>query len=220
MSSPAATSARPRRRGTLSADEIVDHAIGLITADGIDAFSMRRLAASIGVTPMTIYLRFENKDDLLAATTRRLLGSFDPPAASGDWVDRVVAFAEAIRDHIERARPVLGGLDASDELAQAMADATDGGLALMEEAGFAEADAVAAYRVVFWHAVGAVMVRPTIAADPVAQIRGRFRAPDHPRLDALIDHFATPDPDEIFRDATRALATGLAAGASASPSNI
>lgn len=211
MASQLDTPAPRRQRGTLDPDEIVDHAIGLITADGIDAFSMRRLATALGVTPMTIYLRFENKDELLAAVARRMLGRFEAPEITGTWSDRVVAFAVAVRDHIERARPVLGVLGTSEGLGQAMADATDAGLALMADIGFEGGDAVAAYRILFWHAVGAVMVRDTIDTDPVAHIRGRFTSPDHPHLDALIGHFGKPDPDQIFRDATLALAAGLAA---------
>lgn len=190
-------------------------AAALIRAGGLDAFSMRKLGAALGVNPMTIYLRFENKDELLAAVAERLLGRLELPDAEGGWVDRVVALAAAIRSHLIETRDVLVLLGASDGLGLAMLDATEAGLTLMEEAGFEGDDAVAAFRVVFWHAVGAAMAHDAIAADQVDVIRAADAASmvrSHPRFAALVDHFTTPDPDTIFMTTTRALALGLAAG--------
>ena len=46
----------------LTPDRIVTVARSLIREHGLSGFSMRRLAAALDVNPMTIYLRFENKD--------------------------------------------------------------------------------------------------------------------------------------------------------------
>jgi len=231
-STPTAVTARPatRPRGSLAAEEVIDEAVALIRAGGLEAFSMRKLADALGVTPMTIYLRFDNKDDLLLAVAEHMLGRLDVPEVEGSWDDRVVALAVAIRSHLIDSRAVLLLLGASDGLGLAMLDATEAGLVLMEEAGFAGADAVDAFRTVFWHAVGAAMVADTIAADQIDVIRRASPAatgarlshplgspPDgplaHPRFAALIEHFTTPDADLIFERSTRALATGLARSA-------
>lgn len=49
----------------LSRDRIVSTAVRLLDAEGLAAFSMRRLAAELGVTPMSVYWYVDNKDDLL-----------------------------------------------------------------------------------------------------------------------------------------------------------
>ena len=55
----------------LQPEEIVDVARRLISEHGLAWFSMRKLAAALGVNPMTVYLRFDSKDELLDAVARR-----------------------------------------------------------------------------------------------------------------------------------------------------
>ena len=54
-------------RDPLTRDRIVAAAVVLADADGLDALSMRKLAAEIGYEPMSLYNHIDNKDDLLAA---------------------------------------------------------------------------------------------------------------------------------------------------------
>ena len=60
----------PARRAETDADlrrVILDHARHLLVADGYEALSMRRIAASVGCSATSIYLHFENKDALTHA---------------------------------------------------------------------------------------------------------------------------------------------------------
>ena len=50
-----ASAARTVRRGTLSRGRVVGEALALIDRDGLDKFSVRRLANHLGVTPMAVY---------------------------------------------------------------------------------------------------------------------------------------------------------------------
>lgn len=216
-----------RPRGSLTAEEIVEVASRLIHVDGLDGFSMRKLAAELGVNPMTIYLRFDNKDELLAAVARHLLGTIDVGiGVAGDdgaetvgWVDRVVALAHAVRSHLVRNREVLGLAGVGDHIGRAMLDVTEAGLALMEEVGFEGPAAVEAYRSLFWHAVGSAMADDTIHAGRADTIRRADTDSEtpHPRFAALAAHFGTPDAERIFDHSTRALARGLRAGAERNP---
>ena len=61
----------------LTPDRIVTVARGLISEHGLSGFSMRKLAAALDVNPMTIYLRFENKDALLDAVAQASLAEFE-----------------------------------------------------------------------------------------------------------------------------------------------
>ncbi|RRJ87811.1 TetR family transcriptional regulator [Gulosibacter macacae] len=51
----------------ISREQIVDVALGLITAGGLAAFSMRRLADELDVSVNSIYWHVPNKQELLAA---------------------------------------------------------------------------------------------------------------------------------------------------------
>lgn len=69
-----ADASRPPRTG-LSAQAIVDTAITLADVDGLDAVSIRRVAAVLGVRPMSLYTHIASKDELLALMANELLGS-------------------------------------------------------------------------------------------------------------------------------------------------
>ena len=53
--------------------DIVDRAIGVLDSVGLEALSMRKLAADLGVQPGALYHHFTNKDALLAAVADELL---------------------------------------------------------------------------------------------------------------------------------------------------
>jgi len=56
--------------------EILDAARALFINDGYEKFSMRRLAKKIDYSPTTIYLYFEDKDDLLIAICEEVAEQF------------------------------------------------------------------------------------------------------------------------------------------------
>lgn len=58
----------PRARGVrvpLTQDQIVRAGLRIVTAEGIEAVSMRRLAAEFGTGPSSLYAHVANKDELL-----------------------------------------------------------------------------------------------------------------------------------------------------------
>lgn len=61
-------SSRPR----LQKDDVVNRAMALADAEGLEAVTIRRLAQDLGVTPMALYWHFADKDGLLLAISERL----------------------------------------------------------------------------------------------------------------------------------------------------
>ncbi len=82
-----------RRRALESAVELADQ-------EGIEAVSMRNLAARLGVVPMALYKHVANKDDLLGGMVDTLIAGYDPPETDTPWKD-------AVRSRILSARRVL-----------------------------------------------------------------------------------------------------------------
>ena len=68
----------------LEADEIVTAAVEIFQESGLDAVSMRSVAARLGVSPMPLYSRVGNKDALLDAIAERLLEDLAPPATDDE----------------------------------------------------------------------------------------------------------------------------------------
>jgi TetR/AcrR family tetracycline transcriptional repressor len=61
-----------KRTQPLSRDEVVNTALCIVDADGLDALSMRRLGAALGVEAMALYRHVANKEELLDLTVDRM----------------------------------------------------------------------------------------------------------------------------------------------------
>lgn len=75
----------------LDRDRIVATAVGLLDAGGLATFSMRKLAAELGVTAMSVYWYVDTKDDLLERALDTVHGEIVLPAEEpdADWCDEV-----------------------------------------------------------------------------------------------------------------------------------
>ena len=95
---------RPRRkRGSLSPEVILD-AAEAVAEQGFEAFSMRAVAARLGAVPMALYNHFATKEQLVAALLDRVLGRFEPPEPTDDWLEDLRAFARAHRQLLAQPR--------------------------------------------------------------------------------------------------------------------
>lgn len=82
----------------LSRDAVAATALRLIDDVGLPDFTMRRLAASLGVQASAIYWHFPNKQAVLAELADRILGGEQPEDGGGDWPDHLRAEASALRE--------------------------------------------------------------------------------------------------------------------------
>jgi AcrR family transcriptional regulator len=109
-----AAAGRPAQR---SRAEITAAALGIADAEGLDAVSMRRVAAELGTGAASLYRYLDTREDLLDlmadATAQEY--RFAPP--TGDWLSDLVAIGEQARAIAHRhpwlaslviTRPVLG----------------------------------------------------------------------------------------------------------------
>jgi AcrR family transcriptional regulator len=88
----------------LSRDAVVDRALELADAEGLDAVTIRRLGQDFGVTPMALYWHVKNKDELLDAMGDRLFAGLRYDAApDASWDEQLRAvmhgLAESLRAH-------------------------------------------------------------------------------------------------------------------------
>ncbi|MGF1429479.1 TetR/AcrR family transcriptional regulator [Kitasatospora sp. LaBMicrA B282] len=92
-----------RRRGAaptgLSRERIVAATVALLDTDGVQAFSMRKLAAQLDVTPMSVYWYVDNKDELLELALDEAIGRIriTPLEDHGDWRRHLRALAHEYR---------------------------------------------------------------------------------------------------------------------------
>jgi AcrR family transcriptional regulator len=91
---------RPARgpRPAYSRAQITEAAVRIADAEGLDAASMRRIAAEIGTGAMSLYRYVPGRDDLVELMIDHVLGELDLPAApSGDWRADLTLLAERSR---------------------------------------------------------------------------------------------------------------------------
>jgi len=210
---------RTQRTG-LHPEHIVDVAYRLISEHGLEWFSMRKLAAELDVNPMTVYLRFENKDDLLGAVARHGLGRVRlPDLPDAPWTERAIALCEGLRNHLLADRNLLGLYATAGRLSTAVAESVEQGLGLMEEIGYQSAEAVLAFRSLFWHTVGFTLLHQNFdrfPADTPGGLRavvGEIDKSSHPTFRRHLTWFTTVDGDALFSHTTRLLVAGLLADA-------
>lgn len=111
---------RPRRgpKAALTVDQIVDVAMGLADAGGVDAVSMRTLATELGKTPMALYTYVGGKAELLDLLWDRALSELPTRYdLSAGWRPAAESWADDRWQHARRhpwlvelsgARPTLG----------------------------------------------------------------------------------------------------------------
>jgi TetR/AcrR family tetracycline transcriptional repressor len=90
----------PGRRGRpplLSRDQVLDAAVAIVDADGLEALTMRRLGAALGVDPMAIYHHVPDKSALFDALVERAYEEIVIPEPTGEWQDDLRALCRAAR---------------------------------------------------------------------------------------------------------------------------
>jgi AcrR family transcriptional regulator len=81
-----------RARGSLDAQAILD-AAERVAAGGIEALTIRGVAAEIDAAPMALYRYYPTKDAIVEALLDRVLSNVRPRLGSDDWIDDLRAFS-------------------------------------------------------------------------------------------------------------------------------
>lgn len=152
---------RPGRPGPttppadLSRERIVEVALTLIDSAGEDNFSMRRLAAALGATPMSIYWYFSNKRDLLDAVAERILDEVEIPSLGTlPWRDAATHLMRSLRAQLKAHPHREAVVGTPDRIPPALIRFGNAGLAVARRAGFDGTDAVLAYHALVYYTLG------------------------------------------------------------------
>lgn len=105
---PAVIWSRPERAGrgprpAYNRGDIAETAVRIADADGLDAVTMRRVAAELGCGTMSLYNYVPRKEDLHELMVDSVIGEYDtsrPP--SGDWRADLLAMAYRSRELMHR----------------------------------------------------------------------------------------------------------------------
>ncbi|HEX2316352.1 MAG TPA: TetR/AcrR family transcriptional regulator [Thermomonospora sp.] len=91
---------RPARgpKPAYSRAQITEAAVRIADAEGLEAATMRRIAAEIGAGAMSLYRYVPSRDDLIELMADRLMGEIDVTGLpSGDWRADLRRYADGVR---------------------------------------------------------------------------------------------------------------------------
>ncbi|WP_236977195.1 MULTISPECIES: TetR/AcrR family transcriptional regulator [Mycobacterium] len=138
---------------------MIDVALAILDADGLEAVSLRRLSAELGVSHMTLYGYFDCKDALLEALVARTIAVPAIRAATSESWDEVLF--EVIQDlhSVLVDRPGIAEILVARELTGGwIADARERILDILRGGGFDDRQATDGISVIFNYLLGAVMI--------------------------------------------------------------
>jgi AcrR family transcriptional regulator len=161
------------RRPQIDRAAVIDAAMQLADASGLEAVTMHAVAQRLDVTPMALYRHVDGKQALLDGMVERLLTGYPLPLADAPWPDRLTGMAEAMRSTAKQhpaVFPLLLTRPAATPGARTVRDYVQ---AALREAGLSADDAARAERLTSTAVLG-------FAASEAA---GRFR--HHPQ--AVVD---------------------------------
>jgi TetR/AcrR family transcriptional regulator, tetracycline repressor protein len=108
----------------LTRERVVDTALSIIEADGVDRLSMRALSAKLGMAVTAIYWHVGNKQDLLAAMVERIGTEVGAVRTTGRTPhQRVVSTARSLLASIDAHRALVGLAHQQGQLAVVFAPA-------------------------------------------------------------------------------------------------
>jgi TetR/AcrR family tetracycline transcriptional repressor len=211
-------------RARLSKQAVIDRALKLADASGLDALTIRKLAQDLGVTPMALYWHFRSKEDLLEGMAEQIWSEIDinvDPALP--WHAQLKSGLESLVK-VLRAHPSAPQLVLSHEKRnEAALRATEITLEILRDAGFDPEHASAIARSVLWTGIMLVMSEPgwfpELPADERAerQRRGRIElamlpTDKYPRLvECAVPMTACDDPEFHYRLGVDLFITGVRA---------
>jgi AcrR family transcriptional regulator len=82
-----------RRREPLSRERVLDAALALADKDGLEALTIRGLARSLGVEPMSIYHYAASRDEIVGAIVDHVVEQIELPPPATPWREGIRACA-------------------------------------------------------------------------------------------------------------------------------
>ena len=208
------------RRHQLTRERVVAEALAIIAQDGVQALTMRRLAARLEVVPGALYHHVRNKQQLHDLVLDNVLAEVDVRLdPSLDWTGQLKLLAHRLREVLEDHPGVAGILKTRDPLGPHSLTLAEAFLGPLQAAGFADREAGLAFFLLVDYTVGFAVGSPASVneqrvRDPAtrAQLHRFLRSlpPDHfPTLVALGEHVWVDNRDQRFTAGLQVLVDGL-----------
>lgn len=187
----------------LSRDRVLEAAMALADADGIDALTIRRLASELGVGAMSVYYYVADKDEILDGIVDRVVEEMELPRPRADWKTELRTAALSAHAALIRHPWAAGLLLSGPRVSEARMRQMDAILGCLRSAGFSPEMTDHAYHALDSHITGFTLWLVGISAGmerlgPIDEFLRRVDRAALPHLAEHIDqHLKERDPNEI-----------------------
>lgn len=190
-----------RRR--LSRERVLRGAMAVADAGGIDSLTIRSLARSLGVKPMSVYYYVANKDEILDCIVDLVFSEIELPAPDGDWRVEIRRRADSARRAL-RAHPwAIGLMESRTSPGPTTLRHHDAVIATLRGAGFSRAMTAHAYALIDSYVYGFALQEaglPFEGSDSVADIAEpimeRFATGEYPHMvEMATEYYLQPGYD-------------------------
>lgn len=148
-------------RTPLTRQQVLDGAVRYVDEHGLEALSMHKLGAELGVKAMSLYKHVASKDDLLDGVVERLWAEIPVEPASADWREAVTRLAAALRDLVHRHPRAAALLTSRQTIQQRPLEICTALLTVMRQGGVPEQCAIALLRTIFPYGIGYALAELT-----------------------------------------------------------
>lgn len=207
---------RPGRPPLISRTDIQEAALRIVDEDGLDALTMRRLGAVLGVDPMATYRHFPNKAALFDGVVEQLLSQVDIPEPGDDWWVSFSGLVRALRSACSAHPNVVPLFATRPPTATGAFELVEAGVSVLLSAGLSPERAIdgvdMAARLVIGHVL-AESGRPPegVSGGEVEHMQAQDRLPAErfPALAAVGRARIAHDPERLFELALDGLRRAL-----------
>ena len=211
MSRNAAVSQGKQSR-TLTREIVLRTAHDMIQEDGVEALSIRKLAARLSVSPMALYRHVDDKQDLLEAVLADILAGDDVcDHAEKSWRSWMVETCVRMRRSLMTHPEILPILAASDRMSPAELATFEDILAHLENAGLSESMVATVFHTSVSFTFGSLTYErfKTRRMWNGSSSAKRRLASSHPAVAKASRHLAVPLSDKEFAAALSRILKGF-----------
>ena len=169
----------------LSRDRILERAVEIADADGIEALTMRRLADDLGFEAMSLYRHVKNKDDVLNGIVDVVLAEIESPATPGEWDEAIRRSAVSATGAFARHGWATDLINSPGRVRPARLAYMNELLGRLREAGFSTHTTYTAYHALDAHIFGFALwygSHTAIPSDVVERLARELSLDDYPYL--------------------------------------
>ena len=193
----------PAERVPLSRDRVLHGAMAVADAGGIGALTIRTLAQSLGVKPMSVYYYVDSKDEILDAIVDLVFAEIDLPVAGGPWRVEMARRANSARQVLRRHPWATALLQSRTNPGPATLRHHNAVIGSLREGGFSVEQTAHAFALIDSYVYGFALSEyalPINGPETVAEVAGsmmkHFPVDDYPYLfEFTMQHVMQPGYD-------------------------